>query len=583
MKANRWLGLALSLCTLVLLLMTAGDYGLTYDEPVYSSRAMRAGEWLGLVFTAPSIAFERGTIDRLWDATGDEQAGLMKLIAWPASLLASPFVPALAAVRAATAFVVAGFVGLMFTFLANVRGRLEALFACLGLVFLPRVFADMHLLTMDAPVMAFSMLAVMAGWLASRHEGGERRGGGEASPPGPLSLQERGRTTSSPSGLPSSQEMGSHWLWIAMLGLSFGAAIACKANGWFVPVIVLPWLIVYRRRAFLPVMISMAVLGPLVFIATWPWLWFDTVARMARYFSFFVKHYPVGVEYFGHVYNNAPWHYALVMLAVTTPVVVLGLAAVGVGKLLNRSRGVSGGTPDGGPANGRDNGGGVRAPALQHGTALLLLMFWAVVVNLVPVLLPSSPKYNGVRLFLPIFPPLMVLAAGGFGWMARGLAARLTKDLRERRLVLALLLLLALLPQVYTTMQVHPFGMSYYNMLIGGLHGAAAKGMEPTYWGDAFYAAAPWLNEHAPQGAEVWLSVPGFVSSMRIYQQFGLLRPDLQLTGGREAFYGADLYLVMNKPTELGDLGKEIVGAGKALYVKELDSVPLVWVFGPYK
>jgi len=207
-------------------------------------------------------------------------------------------------------------------------------------------------------------------------------------------------------------------------------------------------------------------------------------------------------------------------------------------------------------------------------------MLWAVIVNLVPAMLPASPKYNGVRLFLPVFAPMMVLAAGGFGWLARAVAAKLAQDLRERRLVLTLLLLLALLPQVYMTMSVHPFGMSYYNCLIGGLHGAAAKGMEPTYWGDAFYAAAPWLNEHAPQEAKVWISVFGFVSSMQIYQQFGLLRPDLRLTGGDEAFRTADLLVVMNKPTEMGDLAKGAVGAGKPLYVRELDGVPLVWVMG---
>jgi len=537
-RGNRRLGLALGAATLVLLLATAGDVGLTYDEPVYSSRAMRAGRWLAQAIAAPLTANDPKFIDEYWDATGDEQAGLMKLIAWPAAVVASPFVSPLAAVRAGTMLVAAVFVGLMFVFLANQRGRLEALFACLGLIFMPRLFAHLHLLTMDAPVMAFSFLAVAAAYLAALHS--PNGGPAEARP-----LQRR-----------------RCWFWMAMLGLAFGAAIACKANGWFVPCTVLPWLLAVRRwRPFFASLVSMALLGPLVFIGTWPWLWFDTAARVARYFSFFVKHYPIGVMYFGQTYNAAPWHYAPVMLAITTPVVVLGLALVGVAR----------------PARGLE----ARGPS--NGSGFLLLMLWAVIVNLIPVMLPSSPKYNGVRLFLPVFPPLMVLAAAGFGWAARALAAKLTRDLRERRLVLVLLLLLALLPQVYMTMSVHPCGMSYYNMLIGGLHGAREKGMEPTYWGDAYIAALPWLNEHAPQGARVWVSVAGFVSSVAIYQQFGMLRPDLQLTGGDAAFYGADLYLVMNKPTELGDLGKEIVGAGQALYVKELDGVPLVWVFGPYK
>ena len=31
----------------------------------------------------------------------------------------------------------------------------------------------------------------------------------------------------------------------------------------------------------------------------------------------------------------------------------------------------------------------------------------------------------------------------------------------------------------------HPFGLSYYNMLVGGLPGARALGLELTYWSDA--------------------------------------------------------------------------------------------------
>jgi len=31
----------------------------------------------------------------------------------------------------------------------------------------------------------------------------------------------------------------------------------------------------------------------------------------------------------------------------------------------------------------------------------------------------------------------------------------------------------------------HPFGLSYYNLLVGGLPGAERLGLELTYWGDA--------------------------------------------------------------------------------------------------
>ncbi|MHB8995418.1 MAG: ArnT family glycosyltransferase [Armatimonadota bacterium] len=587
---NRWIGFALGVLTFIILLSTASGYGLTYDEPVYTSRAMRAGQWLGLVFTAPSEAFSRETIDRLWDPTGDEQAGLMKLIAWPIASVASTFVGPLAAVRAGTMMVVALLIGCLYVFVANVYGRLEALFAALGLLAIPRVFTHCHLMAMDAPVMAWSALALMSAFVAAFH--------GE---------ENRKRC----------------WLWIALLGLAFGAAIATKVNGWFIPLIVLPWLFMVRRRAFWAGLVSMAILGPLVFLASWPWLWFDTLPRIARYFSFFGKHYPVAATYFGEVHGVAPWHFPLMMLLITTPIIILALAAMGGARLFCRARartapsgpvpllasqpspspkplkgpdtirpavrsastshGKSLQQPKAGPIIPGPSIGTVAAPCLTHWQrAALALMVWAVFINLLPSSLPSSPKYNGVRLFLPVFVPLIILAAAGFGWLARSLAARLARSGRETRLMLGLLLIIALAPGLYATTKSYPYGMSYYNALIGGTKGAVARGMEATYWGDTFYAAVPWLNEKAPPNSEIWINVVGYVSTMQMYQSFGALRQDLRITGGDEAFPHADYCVVANKSTEYGKFGQELVSSGKVLYTQDLDSVPLVWIFeGP--
>ena len=41
------------------------------------------------------------------------------------------------------------------------------------------------------------------------------------------------------------------------------------------------------------------------------------------------------------------------------------------------------------------------------------------------------------------------------------------------------------LAQGYGVVALHPFGLSYYNLLVGGLPGAEQLGLELTYWGDA--------------------------------------------------------------------------------------------------
>lgn len=539
-RLNRWLGLAIGLFTGLLLLATAADYGLTYDEPVYASRSMRAGEWLGLLLTAPGLALQPETIARLWDATGDEQAGLLKLLAWPLAMILAPFVSPLAAIRAAPCALMGLFIGLMFVFLANMRGRLEAAFACLGLMFMPRVFAHMHLLALDAPVMAFSFLAVAAAYIAAQQQ-----------------AQQRCRWA----------------MWAGLSGLSFGAAISFKANGWLVPVIVLPWL--WMRRSWRlsgAILAAYILFGPLVFIGTWPWLWHNTWERLVRYFSFFAKHYPVGTLYWGKIYVIAPWHYAPVMLAITTPPVILSLTILCVVLFLQQNKKRAATSLAGQPPP-------LNISAKNHNEHVGL-MLWAIVVNMIPWMMPDAPKYNGERLFLPVFPYLAVLAALCFGTITRLTGQRLATSRREQLLIFALLLLLTLAPQIYQTGQFHPYGLSYYNMFISGLPGAVRHGMEPTYWGEAFYAAVPWLNQHASPAAIVWINIPGFVSSIAIYQQFGLLRPDVRLVGGDTAFAEADYYVVMNKPTEWDAHARELVESRQALYIKELKGVPLLWIFG---
>lgn len=541
---NRRTAVVLALAALGVLVASADDYGLTYDEPVYMSRAMRAAQWLGLLWQAPGEAIRPEAITRLWDATGDEQPGLMKLIAGPTMLLSAPVLPPLAAMRTATMLLSALLVGVLYAFVAGVWRRTEAVFAAAGLLLLPRVFAHCHLLAQDAPVMAWSFMAVAATYQYARKLGSE------------LPSDARPYLTERPG------------FWLAAMGLAFGAAVATKVNGLFVPAIAIPWLAVYRRRAVLPALGAMVVLGSAVFFGSWPWLWVDSVERLARYFAFFGQHYAVQVTYFGEVYARAPWHYPLVMTAITTPPMVLALAVAGL-----CSRGQADGEAG---ADWSQSLGGLRSAALA-------LMAWAVIVHIVPGSLPDSPKYNGVRLFLPVFPPLMVLAAAGFGLLARAAVRPLASSLEEERPRVMALMVLALLPLLAVTARTHPYCLSYYNAFIGGPSGAVARGMEATYWGETYAAALPWLNQHAPEGAQVWINVPGFVSSMALYQGFGKLRSGLELTGGREALGQADLCVVVNKPTEWGPEARGLVRAGGALYTEELGGAPLTWVFpGPH-
>src|SRR5262249_22927643 len=105
-------------------------------------------------------------------------------------------------------------------------------------------------------------------------------------------------------------------------------------------------------------------------------------------------------------------------------------------------------------------------PLLLTGTILAFLLLFSTRV----------PVYDGERLFLNVFPAWAILIGLGFGWLWNHRRAD-----RSRRAILAIFLL----AQGYGVMALHPFGLSYYNALVGGLPGAARLGLELTYWNDA--------------------------------------------------------------------------------------------------
>jgi hypothetical protein len=106
-------------------------------------------------------------------------------------------------------------------------------------------------------------------------------------------------------------------------------------------------------------------------------------------------------------------------------------------------------------------------------------------------MVPGVPNYDGVRLFLPVFPFLALLAGvgvqNGWRWVVRRSRSRPWRPL--------FLLVAFFLSQAGATVLIHPYELSYYNALVGGLWGADRLGLETTYWHDPVNRAVfGWLN-----------------------------------------------------------------------------------------
>jgi len=78
--------------------------------------------------------------------------------------------------------------------------------------------------------------------------------------------------------------------------------------------------------------------------------------------------------------------------------------------------------------------------------------------------------------------------------------------------------------------KIHPYQSSYFNEVIGGVDGAAKKGFELEYWGNAYIGALKWLN--AQPGKTFWVYMadlePTAMRAFQLYKENGLLKKSIK-------------------------------------------------------
>jgi hypothetical protein len=270
--------------------------------------------------------------------------------------------------------------------------------------------------------------------------------------------------------------------------------------------------------AFEMLVLSLAV-GPAVVLGLNPGWWRDTLVRIGHYFALFLERRAalpeIEILYLGQKYvYSLPWHNGWVLTAVTVPLGILLLAAVGSLRAIRYVR---------------------RDP---------LPMFFLLNAAALPAsrMLPT-PAHDGVRLMLPTFFFLAGLAGIGYGWLADRLTGQPSANgrgdpsgagprkgrIRAARLALAGL---ALGPAAFDLARIHPYELSYYNRAVGGLAGATRRGFEVTYWYDAVTPESiADINRRLPPGARI--EIPVHTDVFGEWQDRGhpRLRSDITLHG----------------------------------------------------
>lgn len=246
-------------------------------------------------------------------------------------------------------------------------------------------------------------------------------------------------------------------------------------------------------------LIAMAVCGPIIFVALWPWMWFDTLQRFSEYAGFHLNHEHYNMAYFGVNYFRPPLpiSYPWVLTLFTVPFTTLALALAGIGY---RARAL---LPSPLMENLWPNG---RCRADRRRTAVLF--FGSALAPLVVISLPSTPIFGGTKHWFTAYPFIALFAGVAFVKVARVAYSFLKQRCRTKRCFgtgAAMAACILLLPSALETAHSHPFGLSHYTVAAGGPAGAADYGMNRQFWGFTTRSLTDYFNREMPNGGSVWI------------------------------------------------------------------------------
>ncbi len=367
-------------------------------------------------------------LGRLWIGLCHEFAFLV----WRPVDSAVPYSVTCARTAPATAF--AALVFLVGACAGRWYGPCGGLCAALAVVLMPRVFGHAHLAALETMVNLTTAATVL--YLASRW--GDDPHDSLAPDDAEQDIATMGRNRALGTAL--------------IGGLLFGLALLTKVQAVLLPIPILLWALWNMKWRGLVLMTVWGLTGLAVFVACWPHLWNAPLDHVREYLGRTTDRAVLYVWYFGRVIadRDVPWHYPWLMFLATVPV---GLHALGVLGLF-------------GP-----NGRAWRSRREQ-------LILACTVFPLCVFSIPGVAVYDGERLFSFVFPLWAILIGRGASAAMIWASTRLS----SRTAVASLALFFA--AQGYGLWAFSPCWLSYYNLAVGGLPGAAHLGLEISYWGD---------------------------------------------------------------------------------------------------
>ncbi len=521
-------GAAVALATAVLMLATEPFLVIVWDEGYTLGREARVREWFRALADPPGFAarwsppaeellqpdftpvprasavdtrlkllLDRQVVTWFWPFAREEPHGhppFYALVDLTGDLVA-PSWNDLPRARLGPILLFSFAAGAIFHFVAIRWGLAAAGLAAGSWVLQPNLFANGHYAGYDSVLMSLWVLAIIVFARAVAPAG---TAGDHTAPRWPLTI---------------------------VLGLILGCAAATKLTGWFLPVPFVAWAVWTRSRNGLVALAVALPIAALTVVALIPPWWTDPIGGLEDFLRSNLSRrqtIPIAIQFFGTIYqtprDSLPWYNTIAWTVMVTPVGFLALGLVGLARAVKRR--------------------------WSEPIGLMIAGQWAFVLLLRA--LPHTPGHDGVRLFLPAFGALALL--GGLG--ARSL---LERSVRWGRAAIVA----CVAEGVASVAILMPVPLSYYSPIVGGLPGAAALGMEPTFYWDALTPdARRWLIEHTPAGKTI--SFAALPTSLLYLRRTGELPRRLAPVDPGELAW----YVLQNRPGAFSDADRALARAG---------------------
>jgi 4-amino-4-deoxy-L-arabinose transferase-like glycosyltransferase len=439
-SSGKW-AIVVGVLAAVLLLLTAGNIGLTWDEPAYIAASGSYNGWFHRLIFGPHGVLNEQVVDPAWSAN-HEHPPLDKAVSGLVYVAARHVVDDLLAHRLANILLVGLTAGLLFHLMASELGMVAGAATVAALLTMPRFFFHAHLAALDVPVACLIVIVTYVFWLTKESA--------------------RFRHT-------------------ILLGIVTGLAVATKINAIFILPTLLLWALIFRRKSHLIIRLVLAALiGAGVFIGLWPWLYYDTANRIREFFLFFAVSHERIAQYFLHrTLTPPPWNFPFVIVWAVIPLGTTILYLVGVLRAFFRRRD--------------------RAFCVM--LALNALVPLIVLVAGQGLMFDDDRLFMPA---FPFLAALAGAGFSWLAYLLRAAFQRIHKPVFATVLSVAAAIGFLITP-IMGIVTFYPHLLSYYSESVGGLPGASQLGLETTYWAESYREAVDYINRNAQPGDSVWV------------------------------------------------------------------------------